>query len=442
VRVLMFGWEFPPFKTGGLGTACYGLTSGLKHVGVEVTFVVPRSSGTEALQHLKVIGAGDVHTSKEEIEEYTHVRLVKVDVHLSPYERPEQRLEVQEVRYQIKRKTPVASAPSRNEELYGKTLFEEVEEYTAKSKVIAEREKFDVIHAHDWMTFQAGIEARKVSEKPLIVHVHSTEYDRTGGWGANPIIRDIEQIGMREADRVIAVSNRAKQTIMENYCIPAEKISVVYNAIDTDDSILNGLAERRHSKKRIVLFLGRITLQKGPDYFLEAASKVLEKEPDVIFVMAGSGDMMYRMIERASDLKIGHKVLFAGFLRGSTVDRMYDMADVYVMPSVSEPFGITPLEAMSHGVPVIISKQSGASEVIKHALKVDFWDIDKLADRIISVLRYRVLRDMLSENGRSEVRNFGWDNSAIQCVNLYNRVLEKISPREEPHPTESGVHTI
>ena len=437
MRVLMFGWEFPPFKTGGLGTACYGLTSGLKHMGVEVTFVVPKSNGPEPSQHVKIIGTEDVHTYMEEIEDYTHVRLVEVNVSLSPYARPEQHFEVQEVKYQSKRKILVTNAPSGNEGLYGKSLFEGIEEYTAKAKVIAEREKFDIIHAHDWMTFQAGIEAKKVSAKPLVAHIHSTEYDRTGGWSVNPIVCDIEQTGVREADGVIAVSNRAKRTIMENYSIPAEKISVVYNAIDADDSTSNGLAER-HLKKKIVLFLGRITLQKGPDYFLEAANKVLEKEPDVMFVMAGDGDMMYRMIERASDLSMGHKVLFTGFLRGPAVDRMYDMADVYVMPSVSEPFGIAPLEAMSHGVPVIISKQSGVSEVIKHALKVDFWDIDNLADRIISVLRYRALRDMLGKNGKSETRNFSWDNSATQCINVYNKTLGRVLPKGESHLLKAG----
>jgi glycosyltransferase involved in cell wall biosynthesis len=540
MRVLMFGWEFPPFKTGGLGTACYGLTRGLKHMGVEVTFVVPKSYSPEASEHVKVIGAKDVHISLEEIEDYTHVQLaetservnaiapqdihtgleeiedythvqlaetskrvnaiapqdihtgleemedythvqlIKVNVHLSPYTRLERHSEVQEVPHRSQRKIAVTNTPSGNaieskqlhgkslsevqevqhrsrgratvrnmpsgnaagtEELYGKSLSEEIEQYTAKAGIIAQREKIDMIHAHDWMTFQAGIEARKVSGKPLVIHIHSTEYDRTGGWYPNPVVCDIEQTGAREADQVMTVSNKTKRAIMENYGIPAEKISVVYNAIDADDSTSNRFAEP-HLGKRIVLFLGRITLQKGPDYFLEAASKVLEKEPDVMFVMAGNGDMMYRMIERAGDLNMGHKVLFTGFLKGPAVDRMYDMADVYVMPSVSEPFGITPLEAMSHGVPVVISKQSGVSEVIKHALKVDFWDVDKLADRIISVLRYRALRDMLGRNGKSEMRSFSWDNSAIQCINVYNKTLERILPKGESHPSKPKVHAI
>jgi glycogen(starch) synthase len=563
MRVLMFGWEFPPFKTGGLGTACYGLTRGLKHMGVEVIFVMPKSCGAEESEHVKVIGAKDIRidpdemadytydqsieaseavevidardirtdsdemenytydqsieaseavevvdakdirtdsdemenytydqsieaseavevidardirAGPEETEDYTHVRLVKVNVPLSPYARPEQHLEVQEVwrvnqrkltetsepsdkvveRQEIHEKNPSKTQELRHErqrevtvvnkpsvktsgdgELYGKSLFEEIEEYTSKAKIIAGTEKFDIIHAHDWMTFQAGIEARKVSGKPLVVHIHSTEYDRTGGWYPNSAVCDIEQTGAREADQVITVSGKTKRTIVENYSIPAEKISVVYNAIDADVSAANRFAERPLERK-IVLFLGRMTLQKGPDYFLEAASKVLKKEPDVMFVMAGSGDMMYKVIERAGDLNIGHKVLFTGFLRGPEVDRMYDMADVYVMPSVSEPFGIAPLEAMSHGVPVIISRQSGVSEVIKHALKVDFWDVDRLADRIISVLRYRALRDMLGENGKSEMSSFSWDNSAIQCINIYSKILERTLPKRETPPS-------
>jgi glycosyltransferase involved in cell wall biosynthesis len=426
MRVLMFGWEFPPLKTGGLGTACYGLTKGLKRIGVEISFVVPRSGGAEAPKHIKVIGARDIQITLAELEDYTHVQLIRVDVPLSPYARPEQHFEASQVRYQRVHRSLVPNGPTGsttdNEELYGENLFEEIEEYNRKARIIAEREKFDIIHAHDWMTFRAGMEARNVSGKPLVIHVHSTEYDRTGGWGINPAVRDIEQVGICGADHIIAVSNRTKRAIMKNYGIPSEKISVVYNAIDVDDSPSDELAEC-YLGQRIVLFLGRITMQKGPDYFLEAAARVLEQEPDVMFVMAGDGDMINRMIERAADLNIGHKVLFTGFLRGPEVDRIYDMADVYVMSSVSEPFGITPLEAMSHGVPVIISRQSGVSEVIKHALKVDFWDIDKLADRIIALLRYKPLRDLLAKDGKSETKRFSWDDSAIQCINVYSKVL-------------------
>jgi len=421
----MFGWEFPPFKTGGLGTACYGLTRGLKHAGVDVIFVVPRSIGEGASEHVKIIGTGDVYTSPPEKESYAHVKALKVNVVLSPYERPEWRFEEQEERHRNGHKSVVSKASNnadKNQELYGRNLFEQIEEYADRARLIAESEKFDVIHAHDWMTFRAGIEARKVSGKPLINHVHSTEFDRGGGWSVNQMVYDIEKTGVREADQVIAVSNRTRQTIVNNYSIPAEKISVVYNAIDTCDFTIDKSAKHR-LKRKTVLFLGRITMQKGPEYFLQAAREVLDKEPDVTFVMTGNGDMMHRMVKLAADLNIGHKVLFTGFLSGLDLDRIYDMADLYVMPSVSEPFGITPLEAMSHEVPVIMSKQSGVSEVVKNALKVDFWDIDKLASDIIAVLRYGALRKLLTKNGKSEMQKFSWDNSAAQCVDIYSEII-------------------
>jgi len=495
MRVLMLGWEFPPFKTGGLGTACYGLTRGLKHMGVEVTFVAPVSRCIGIPDHVKFVGTPDVHAKPEktmihpvitkvhtaitsvenhrvspvETDHYTQIRLVRVNVPLSPYERPEQYFEVRRIRNPVRDKMDVKSNTSykeqyhrvsrasdpneqnavmtddshgkvaENKDLYGQDLFENIEKYAFKVQIIAKREKFDIIHAHDWMTFRAGIEARKVSGKPLVMHVHSTERDRTGGQGCNPMVCDIERKMTSEADGVIAVSNRTKKAIMENYGVPAENIDVVYNAIDITDS---GILPVRRLRKKIVLFLGRMTIQKGPDYFLEAAARVLEKEPDVMFVMVGGGDMMHKIIERAADLKIGHKVLFPGFLKGPAVDAIYEMADVYVMPSVSEPFGITPLEAMSHSVPVIISKQSGVSEVIKNALKVDFWNIDALTSKITELLRYRTLHDLLGKNGKAEIQSFSWDNSASQCINVYDKIIKgKLSIREFPPPLP-GTHKL
>lgn len=427
----MFGWEFPPFKTGGLGTACYGLTKGLKNIGVEVSFVIPRSGGAEFSDHVKIVGAAEAYVHQEEAPDYSHVELVKVDVPLSPYGRPEHYFHVRKMQSQdmpaITASPPEKTAESV--ELYGKNLFGDIEEYTARASVIAEREEFDVIHAHDWMAFQAGLKAKKSSGKPLVIHVHATEYDRTGGRGADPVIKDIERTGAHESDRIIAVSDRTKKMLIRNYGVSARKVSVVYNAIDSNGYVPGKFA-KRPLKRKTVLFLGRITVQKGPEYFLEAASKVLEKEPDTVFVMAGSGDMMYRMVEKACDLNIGHRVLFPGFVKGAMLDRAYDMADVYVMPSVSEPFGITPLEAMSHGVPVIISKQSGVSEVIKNALKVDFWDVDKFANGIIALLRCETLRGSLSKNGKSEIGRLNWDKSASHCVNVYEEALSKTSSKK------------
>ena len=434
MKVLMFGWEFPPFKTGGLGTACYGLTKGLKNMGVEVAFVIPRSGDVETSEHVKLIGATGTHKFQSKTEEYSHVKLVRVDVSLQPYARPEDHFGVHITRHQEISRMQVSDSeetdsekPDKSAELYGEDLFTNVQRYAAKAGAIARDETFDVIHAHDWMTYQAGMAASKASGKPLVVHVHATEYDRTGGHGVNPVIRDIEQMGARAAHRVIAVSKRTKQTLMRYYGVSTRKISVVHNAINANEHAPDILA-KRYLKKKIVLFLGRITIQKGPEYFLEAASKVAEEEPNVLFVMAGSGDMMYKMVERASDLNIGHKVLFPGFLKGAALNRIYDMADVYVMPSVSEPFGIVPLEAMSHGVPTIISKQSGVSEVVNNALKVDFWDIDGLANGMVALLRYGALWNSLRRNGSSEMGRLSWDNSASQCVGVYQKVSGKISP--------------
>ncbi len=381
------------------------------------------------------IGTTGTHTVQEKIEEYSHVKLVRVNVSLEPYARPEDYFEIHGTRRQRTSRVQVSTSeePVETNELYGKDLFTNIQRYTAKASGIARSAKFDIIHAHDWMTFRAGMEASKASGKPLVIHVHATEYDRTGGHGTNSTIRDIEQMGARAAHRIIAVSNRTKQTLMQYYGISARKISVVYNAINASEHAPNRVA-KRYLKKKIVLFLGRITIQKGPEYFLEAASKVSEKEPNVIFVMAGSGDMMHKMVERASDLNIGHKVLFPGFLKGAALNRIYDMADVYVMPSVSEPFGIVPLEAMSHGVPTIISKQSGVSEVVKNALKVDFWDIDRLANGMIALLRYGTLWNSLRKNGNSEMGRLSWDNSASQCISVYRKTLGKISSARRISP--------
>jgi len=285
------------------------------------------------------------------------------------------------------------------------------------ARAIARDEIFDVVHAHDWMTFPAGLAVAKIKGVPLIVHVHSTEFDRSGLF-IDQCIYDIERRGMAEASKVIAVSHFTKNLIVHHYGIESDRIDVVHNAIEANG---NGDGPRPIVTKdeKIVLFLGRITMQKGPEYFLGAARKVLEVMDNVKFIMAGSGDMIGRTVEMAAGMGIGNKVLFTGFLRGNDVDRAFKMADLYVMPSVSEPFGIAPLEAMSHDVPVIISKQSGVSEVLTHALKVDFWDIDEMANKIIAVLRRPALARTLRELGGCEVRQLSWNDSARACVSVY-----------------------
>jgi glycosyltransferase involved in cell wall biosynthesis len=257
-----------------------------------------------------------------------------------------------------------------------------------------------------------------------VVHVHSTEFDRSGE-RVNQAVYDIEREGMHAADAVVAVSGRTRQMCVERYGVAPQKVSVVYNAVDPPPEAGPDAAPEGRIKTgdKVVLFLGRITMQKGPEYFLAAAKKVLEKIPDVKFVMAGAGDMVHRMVELAAGLGIGHRVLFTGFLSGEEVDRAFQRADLYVMPSVSEPFGITPLEALGHDVPVIISKQSGVSEVLSHVLKVDFWDIHELANKMIAVLRHGALHRLLRENGSQEVRRFSWLTAARQCVAVYRRAM-------------------
>jgi glycosyltransferase involved in cell wall biosynthesis len=286
--------------------------------------------------------------------------------------------------------------------------------------------EFDVVHAHDWLTYPAGLAVAKLSGKPLLVHVHSTEFDRSGEHPHQQIY-NIERRGMHGATRIIAVSVLTKNVCVNRYGVNAAKIDVVYNGVDLDPSATG--IERIESKDKIVLYFGRITMQKGPEYFIQAAKKVLEYMDDVKFVVAGSGDQASRMIEMAASLGIGNKVLFTGFLRGRDIARVFSMADLYVMPSVSEPFGIAPLEAMSHNVPVLISKSSGVSEVLMHALKVDFWDIEDMADKIIAVLRHPPLSRQLVEHGSFEIRGINWDGAATRTARCYERAIAAASAR-------------
>lgn len=308
---------------------------------------------------------------------------------------------------------------------YEGDMFANAERYARLCVAISRHERFDVIHAHDWMTFPAGIALAAVTRKPLVVHVHSTEFDRSGD-NINQRVYDVERRGMHAATRVMCVSNLTQSICVRRYGVEHTKTDVVYNGIENDE-VQPHEGDQIESQDRIVLFLGRITMQKGPEYFIRAAKRVLEKVPNAKFVVAGSGDMAVSMIEEAAHLGIGHRVLFTGFLRGKDVDRVFRMADVYVMPSVSEPFGIAPLEAMRNDVPVIISKQSGVSEVLTHALKVDFWDIDEMANKIVAVLRHPPLGQTLREHGTFELRRLTWDGAAQKCVQVYGKAISSIT---------------
>ena len=399
----MFGWEFPPFNKGGLGTACYGLTRGLKNKNVEVTFVVPRAPKGITGKYVNLLSAND-------LSKFTFKEIISP---LTPY------MTQEEYHHMILSHSP----SSKDNNLYGKDLFSEVERYAQKASLIATNTEYDVIHAHDWLTYKAGIAAKRVSGKPLVVHMHATEFDRTGGNGINQYVYDIEREGMHAADKVIAVSNFTKNKVIEHYGVPPEKIEVVHNAVDFPENTFSNEELGLKEKEKVVLFLGRITLQKGPEYFLYAAKMVADYMDNVTFVVAGSGDMQPFLINKAAELGIADRMLFTGFLRGRDIDRAYQMADLYVMPSVSEPFGITPLEAMRNNTPVLISNQSGVSEVINHCLKVDFWDIHDIASKMVSVLEHKELQETLLEFGGREIKKFSWDIPAEKCLNVYNNVV-------------------
>ncbi|RLS93986.1 MAG: glycosyltransferase [Planctomycetota bacterium] len=511
LRVLMLGWEFPPFITGGLGTACYGLTRALDRQGTEVTFVLPKPVPPEHASHVRLVSPGGIierarvadaesappntgvaqpaktvspsssntphsatprprvamsmseHESWHRIvKEFESTKFIEIagtfdSVYEGPTEATPSRIAesvrmMREAGWSIERIRTLARAGAFPElvrdpveaamqqalpEVSGRKAIQaahigaDAADYSGDLMGMADRYArfavdatrgipFDVIHAHDWLTYPAGLAIARLSGKPLLVHVHSTEFDRSGET-PNQQIYNIERRGMHGATRAIAVSMLTKNVCINRYGANAAKFDVVYNGVDLDPAGVG--VQPIHSKDKIVLYFGRITMQKGPEYFIQAAKKVLEYMDNVKFVVAGSGDQAQRMIEMAATLGIGNKVLFTGFLRGRDIARVFAMADLYVMPSVSEPFGIAPLEAMSHNVPVLISKSSGVSEVLMHALKVDFWDIEDMADKIIAVLRHPPLSRQLVEHGAFEIRGINWDGAATRTIRCYERAI-------------------
>jgi glycosyltransferase involved in cell wall biosynthesis len=420
----MFGWEFPPHITGGLGTACYGMTKGLINNNVDVAFVVPKAYGDED-KDIRLVSASDVNLdvrNKVFQEYWDHLDYIEINSTLIPYAGEEEYYRItRKYKHHSEENESVFSKNFSFSGKYGASLMDEVKRYALIAAQVAANQEFDIIHAHDWLTYEAGISAKKVSGKPLVVHMHATEFDRSGEH-VNQVVYDIERRGMEAADRVIAVSNLTRAIVIEKYGIDPNKVVTVHNAVEPNDKLkFYGL--ERGVKEKIVTFLGRITFQKGPEYFIEAAYKVLQRDDNVRFVMAGSGDMLQAMIKRVAELKIATKFHFTGFLKGEEVDQMFALSDVYVMPSVSEPFGISPLEAMRSNVPVVISKQSGVSEVLNHALKVDFWDIDALADSIYGLLHYDGISGMFKTLGKVEVDNLKWDNASANVKDVYLQLL-------------------
>lgn len=485
MRILMLGWEFPPVMAGGLGTACAGLTKSLVAQGHEITFILPHIIPDGHTTHVKLLGPRSLARRAQSLRDaqgaapvppIVSARLVAKDPRVA--QRVRESIEAHEkiitehqelpssypgvdanntlrrivelVRETRTERTVEAQGHDKVLETigapsaemittaldsaleavgdlgtgnagYSSDLFRDTHRYAQLAAALSVFEDFDVIHAHDWLAYHAGIAVREITGKPLVVHIHATEFDRSGA-NVNQGVYDIERMGLNAADRVVAVSRLTKAIVHTRYGVPDEKVDVVYNGVEQHD-VQPDEGAAIEKDERIVLFLGRITMQKGPEYFIRAAKRVLEVEKKVKFVVAGSGDMAVKMIEEAAAAGIGHKVLFTGFLRGRDVDRVYAMADCYVMPSVSEPFGIAPLEAMRNDTPVIVSKQSGVAEVLTHALKVDFWDVDEMANKIVAVLRYPPLGNTLREHGRFELRGLSWDGAAEKCVKSYARAI-------------------
>ena len=428
VRVLMFGWEFPPHISGGLGTACLGIAQGLAKNDVEVLFVMPKASGDEDASAAKIINASDVEMlqNTEKIEDFwKHINFMEIGSNLVPYLDPETFARERDAYLKAGENRERISYHNKFQfsGKYGANLMEEVYRYALVAGTVAKNYDFDVIHAHDWLTYSAGMIAEQLSGKPLIVHVHATEYDRGGEYNRNTLVYDIEKRGMEAADVVVTVSNWTRNIVIEKYGIAPEKVITVHNAVDFKTDAVE--KEERGIKDKIVTFLGRITLQKGPEYFVEAAAKVLKRVPNARFVMAGSGEKMNPLVRRVAQLGLGTRFHFTGFLRGNDVQRMFRYSDVYVMPSVSEPFGISPLEAMRSGVPTIISKQSGVAEVLDHAIKVDYWDIDALADAIYGVLTYPALSNHMQREGYNEVNELKWENASLKLKQIYQSITQK-----------------
>lgn len=405
MKVLTFGWEFPPSKNGGLGVACYGLTRELLDNGVEVVFVLPKTQATRG--NARFLFADD--------ERLLTIR--ETDIHLQAYAQSDSMVDVI-VGYEKNGKAIIRS----------RSILEEVHRFAHQASLIAGEEEFDLIHAHDWTSYLAGVAAKKATGKPLIMHVHATSFDQAGGDNVDPSIFKIEREGFREADQVVTVSEYTKGIVVNKHGIHPDKVRVVHNGCDTHEPPQHApvLSELKRQGKKIVLYHGRISIQKGVDYFVQAARKVIDHEPDVVFVISGSGDMTKQVMHMVGDLGLSDHIKFAGALWDDERDRMYQSADLFVMPSVSEPFGLVPLEALQHGTPAIISKQSGVGEVLTHVLKVDFWDTDEMANQIISMLRYGTIRTQMVNEGRRQLKSLSWRHAANKVIALYRNLIQYV----------------
>ena len=420
MKALMFGWEFPPHILGGLGTASYGLTRGMAmQPDMEITFVIPKPWGDEDKSFLKIIGTTNTPVVWRDVD-YDYVKN-RLGDKMTPEQYYDLRSHIYaDFSYRHVNDLGCIEFSGR----YPDNLLEEIDNYSIVAGVIARSEAFDVIHAHDWLTYPAGIHAKQISGKPMVIHVHATDYDRSRG-NVNPEVYAIEKNGMDFADHIITVSNLTRNTVIEKYHQDPSKVTTVHNAVEPLSPEIVSIQDKRGVKDKVVTFLGRITMQKGPEYFVEAAAKVLAKAPNVRFVMAGSGDMLDEMIRLAASRNISDRFHFTGFMKGKQVYEVLKSSDVYVMPSVSEPFGISPLEAMQCGVPTIISKQSGCAEILDYAVKVDYWDIEAMADAIYSIIAYPAMYKFLKDEGKREVDNIKWEYAGQKVRRIYDQVINK-----------------
>lgn len=414
----MLGWEFPPHITGGLGTACYGLVQGLIHHNVEVTFVIPRASPHKEKTAFKLIGANEIPIRMTLTEaQRQKIQFYVVESWPFPYG-------MQEKLFTWEESYPTYESTTTYLHLeftgrYGPDLLQEVQRYAWAVSQLAFEVSFDLIHAHDWLTYLGGIALKALTGKPLVLHIHATEFDRSGE-NINPIVYEIEREGFRQADKIIAVSNYTRRRVIEKYAVPAEKVVAIHNAVLPKDVQIKAEEKKPF---QVVTFLGRVTYQKGPEYFVEAAARLAPYLPKVHFVMGGTGDLLRRMIERVAQLRLGDRFHFTGFLPPAQVEKLFDYSDVYVMPSVSEPFGISALEALRAGVPVILSKQSGVAEVLPYVPQVDFWDIDKLAEFIRAFLVYKGAREFFIRYAQPQLSHLQWEKSAEKVKNLYYSLI-------------------
>ncbi len=409
MKLLMLGWELPPHNSGGLGVACYQMARALNTKGVEIDFVLPYRAEHPKTEFMNVIAASDSPPLTDADENFTAMGAyggICVDC--------------------TSRKCQHAAA-------YGGSFIGATKKYADAIVKVAKKSNPDVIHAHDWLTAEAGARAKKITGKPLIVHVHATEFDRAGGQRGNPLIHEIEYNGLMMADRIVAVSGITKNILVREYDIPADKIEVVHNSLDSNEldyaavetsNYLYAKSLRKHGYT-IVSSLGRLTIQKGLTFLLESAAMALSRNPKMLFLIAGSGEQRDQLVQLSADLGISDRVIFTGFVRGQRWREIYEISDIFVMPSISEPFGLTALEAAAYDTAILLSKQSGVSEVLHNTMSFDYWDTRKLADQLINISLSPGLQHELRQNVGREYNRFSWHDAADRLVEQYNYAIRR-----------------